>query len=200
MRLRSPPAALLAIVLRAAAVVPGPARADDPPATTETPAAAGPAALPRLRRVAIADTGAAAYLPGVPEWSSSTGEDGARTVSGTVVVDDIGAGVLAVRFKAPLAQADEAALEALLIRYLEHLAANVFELTEQVPPGRGHRLASHPAAQGVVLIGRDGDGTEFWIKGWIDAGGIGISYVFADTMPVISWTEAVLQGFRFPGD
>lgn len=199
MCLRFSPAALLAVVLLAATVVPAPARAEDPPATKETPAAR-PAALPRLRRVAIADTGAAAYLPGVPDWSSSIGEDGARTISGTVVTDDIGTGVLAVRFATPLAEADEAALEALLIRYLEHLAANVFELTEQVPPGRGQRLGSHPSALGVLLIGRDGDGTEFWIKGWIDAGGIGISYVFADTMPAISWTEAMLQGFRFPGD
>jgi hypothetical protein len=199
MRLHRPLAALLAAILLATRLMPCPARAGDPPAGTDTPAAK-PAALPRLSRVAIADTGAAAYLPGVPEWSSSIGEDGARTVSGTVVHGEVGAGVLAVRFKTPIGDAEASQLEALLIRYLEHLAANVFELTDQMPPGRGQRLATHPSAQGVLLIGRDRDGTEFWIKGWIDAGGIGISYVFADTLPPISWTEAVLGGFRFPGD
>lgn len=199
MRPRRPLAALLAAVLLATRLMPGPARAETPPTVTDPPAAK-PAALPRLSRVAIADTGAAAYLPGVPEWSSSIGEDGARTVSGTVVHGEVGTGVLAVRFKTPIGDAEASQLEALLIRYLEHLAANVFELTDQMPPGRGQRLATHPSAQGVLLIGHDRDGTEFWIKGWIDAGGIGISYVFADTLPPISWTEAVLGGFRFPGD
>lgn len=57
-----------------------------------------------------------------------------------------------------------------------------------------------PVHAGVLMIGKDRDGTEVWMKGWIDADGIGVAYVFADQMPAISWTEAVLQGFRFPGD
>lgn len=194
MRHRLMPALLSAMLLTSTAgLLPLTAVADDPPA-------ADAPTLPRLQRVAIGDTGAAAYLPGVPEWRTSQSEDGAQIVNGTVILGDVGAGVVAVRFKTPLNGQDDAALERLLIAFLDHLADHVVELTERAPPGRGQTLATHPSAVGVLTIGRDADGTEVWMKGWIDAGGIGVSWVFGAPMPPISWTEAVLQGFRFPGD
>ena len=185
--------ALFSALLIASSLLPTATRADDPPAAEQP-------ALPRLQRVAIGDTGAAAYLPGVPEWRTTQSEDGAQIVNGTVVLGDIGAGVVAVRFKTPLNDQDDAARERLLIAFLDHLADHVVELTERAPPGRGQTLASHPSAIGVLSIGRDAEGTEVWMKGWIDPGGIGVSWVFGTPMPAISWTEAVLQGFRFPGD
>lgn len=155
------------------------------------------AEVPRLRKVAIADTGASAYFPGEPVFTKSLSEDESEVFTTELEASGQRYGLILVRLKASL-QGDGEAREQLLWSYMEFLQQSVFELTGTVPPGYGHRLDSAPQARGILSMGEDASSEQYWIKGWTDGRLMAVLYLHAPQEPNINVVNLYLDSFRFP--
>jgi hypothetical protein len=155
------------------------------------------AEVPRLRKIAIADTGATAYFPGEPEFKKNLSEDGSEVFTTELEAAGQHYGLILVRLKASL-QGDSESREPMLWSYMEFLQQSVFELTDTVPPGYGHRLDSAPQARGILSMGEDAAGEQYWIKGWTDGRLMAVLYLHAPQEPNINLVNLYLDSFRFP--
>jgi hypothetical protein len=155
---------------------------------------------PKLEKIAIGNSGCAAYFPkGMPAADLSYSQDSSAVYTTEMEVGEHVFGNITVKFKAPFSSATDANLEEVMINYLEFLQS-LFGVTATAGVGRGHKMESNPKAIGVIDYWEDEDGLQYAIKAWADPGYIGIMYIYGDEdYPVFNLQQMYLDGFRFPG-
>ncbi len=156
------------------------------------------AKVPRLSKMAIGQSGCAAYFPaGMPDFELSKSEDGADVYTSEVEVDGFLFGCIAVKFGEPFTDSSPEEMEALLISYMEFLQSN-FGITASAGVGKGHTLESAPDARGVIDYWEDAAGVQYAVKGWVNQQALGIMVIYgASEYPHFNLQQMYLDGFRF---
>lgn len=154
--------------------------------------------VPRLSKMAIGESGCAAYFPeGMPEFELSKSEDGADVYTSEIDVDGFRFACIAVKFVEPFTDSSPDELEDLLINYMDYLKDN-FGVTTSAGVGRGHTLESAPDARGVLDYWADADEIQYAVKGWITQRALGIMIIYGATeYPHFNVQQMYLDGFRF---
>ena len=157
--------------------------------------------VPRFERVAIAETGAAVYLPkGAEAFEMSLSEDGSEVYTNEVQHGDYFFSVVAVRFVPEMTDMTSEEMEALLMGYMEFLGGQL-GITEKAGVGKGHTKENVPDARGVIDYWLDAEGTRYAVKGWVDQRMIGVMLLYGpDDHPIFNVQQMFLDGFRFPGE
>lgn len=156
------------------------------------------AQVPRFVKYDIMDTGAKAYFPSDPGFELSYSEDNSKVFSSSVEFGGANYGIIMVELAEPLGENEEEVWQELLLSYLDYLSSEVFQLSEVVPPGLGHKLESHPEAIGVLLYGETEEKLQYVIKGWTDRNIIAVMYISSENEIIYNVQEMYLNGFRFP--
>jgi hypothetical protein len=157
--------------------------------------------VPRFERVAIAETGAAVYLPkGEAEFEMSLSEDGSEVYTGEIQHGDYYFSVVAVRFVPEMAEMTPDDMEGLLLNYMEFLHSQIAP-GESAGVGTGHTKEKVPNARGAIDYWLDAEGDRFAVKGWIDHRMIGVMILYGpDEYPIFNVQQMFLDGFRFPNE
>lgn len=154
--------------------------------------------VPRLSKMAIGQSGCAAYFPeGMPEFELSKSEDGSDVYTSEVEVDGFLFGCIAVKFGETFTDSSPEDMEALLISYMEFLQGN-FGVTASAGVGKGHTLESAPDARGVIDYWEDAAGVQYAVKGWVNQQALGIMVIYGPKeYPHFNLQQMYLDGFRF---
>ena len=154
--------------------------------------------VPRLSKMAIGQSGCAAYFPeGMPEFELSKSEDGADVYTSDMEVDGFRFACITVKFVEPFTDSSPEELEELLIGYLEYLQSQ-FDIASSAGVGRGHTLESAPDARGVLDYWEDSEETQYAVKGWINQRALGIMLIYGESeYPHFNLQQMYLDGFRF---
>jgi hypothetical protein len=154
--------------------------------------------VPRFQKADISTSNCAAYFPNsVPSFEISYSEDSSRVYTGEVKVDDFSFGIICVKFSSIMESGKEEK-EELLVRYLDFLKSTL-NIKEAAGYGKGHTLASCPAANGIIDFWTDVDGFKWQVKGWINESNLSVLYIYGkEDYPNYNIASIFLNGFRFP--
>ena len=153
--------------------------------------------VPRLRKVAIGNSGTYAYMPSENiEVDLSYSEDSSEVYTTEYDDGNYHFSIIVVKLKSTLLESPEDKTN-LLESYLDFLQTQ-FEVTSAAGYGEGHTMESEPDAIGVLDYWVDKDDDHWEVKGWANSNTLGIMMIYgANDYPIFNVQQMYLDGFRF---
>ncbi len=151
--------------------------------------------VPRMKKVQIAETGCAVYIPSETTFNLSKSEDGSEVYTGEVEFDGFNFAVICVKFAEPIIEKDGRV--DVLTSYMDFLQGQ-FGIENSAGYGKGHTLESNPDAVGVIDYWQDADAVDYAVKGWIDGKYLAVLLLYGEgEYHYFNVQEMFLNGFRF---
>jgi len=152
---------------------------------------------PRLRKVAISNSGCYAYLPSDDiEVDLSYSEDSAAVYTTDFSDGDYHFAVIVVQLNGVVLESAEDKTK-MLEGYMDFLQTQ-FAIVSAAGYGEGHTIESEPNAVGVIDYWLDEDDDHWEVKGWANANTLGIMMIYgANDYPIFNIQQMYLDGFRF---